>query len=104
MSGVDAEWLAEEEHIDSERETRSNNNPGRKMDGLETNIKRMEKLETVMVCWLSLLSSCDLAKFRCSQFYVHGGETLTRFLSLVLNVVQVDTPGVPSVGFFHLFL
>lgn len=47
LSGIEGEWIAEEEHLDSGRDTKSNG--GRKMDSSEANIKRMEKLDTVMV-------------------------------------------------------
>ncbi|KAF8914168.1 Alpha/Beta hydrolase protein [Gymnopilus junonius] len=50
LSGVDAEWMAEEEHLDSAPKSDS----GKKIGASEANIKRMEKLDTVML-------------------YVHGG-------------------------------
>lgn len=47
MDGVDAEWIAELEHIDSEMEVKPVD--GRNLSATEANIVRMEKLDTVMV-------------------------------------------------------
>ena len=47
LDGIDAEWVAEMEDLGPELETKAVD--GRKLSNAETNIKRMEHLETVMV-------------------------------------------------------
>lgn len=49
LDGIDAEWVAEMEDLGSEAEIKAVY--GKKLSSGEANIKRMEHLETVMVCF-----------------------------------------------------
>jgi hypothetical protein len=48
MDGIDAEWVAQEEDLGTENDFKTKK--GQKLKESETNILRMEKLESVMVC------------------------------------------------------
>jgi hypothetical protein len=111
LSGVDAEWIAEQADIASSTEVKTK---GKNPTAEEANIFRMEKLDTVMVFFLNMFcvsfililhGSCTFTEVKLSRFpcvvalhnFIQGGyfcgsiSKVSSMSFLIFVNVQIDT-------------